>query len=570
VLPVAARTSEASVDALTNPTVQTRGGTYRIEHTTLKNVSISKKVGYGGVLVQFSRECLEFWNSPESFAMLLAVLIGGAAITWWLAVVFGNPPSAVFFTIMFLVFGIRPFFWGLLDQKRIRMDRRSDTVRIRELFRARTLCRLGDIVAVQFVGDSSRIEANLVFGDRPRFNLAALKAADDHRRMLQHAQHVAEFLQVPLVDQVVAKAFVGPVEPVGPVVREPSGIVRFPKPSMVAGDQQPVSSPLNSRIARFGKPLLALGFAAALVVWGLPAIKKALIHDPILGMAFSPDGKRLATVSFDPRLDVSTVTVWEAATGQVMRTLKGPSGLVESVAFSPDGTRLASAGKWIVNVWDVMTGQEMLTLKHDRSSAHTVTFSSDGKWLASASSIYDVSVWDATSGHEIRTLKHASPVDSVAFSPDSKHLASAGRGGTLKVWEAGSGEEILTIPSGAVWSVAYRPDGKFLASADSRGTVTVRDAATGKTTRTLAGHAKTVKSVVYSPDGRRLASASEDRTVKVWDAINGQEELTFKGHSGDVSSVAFSPDGKRLASASEDGSVKVWDPATGQVIQTLK
>ena len=76
-------------------------------------------------------------------------------------------------------------------------------------------------------------------------------------------------------------------------------------------------------------------------------------------MAFSPDGKRLASASWD-----KTVKVWDAATGQESLTLKGHTDGVMSVAFSPDGKRLASASEdQTVKVWDAATGQELLTLK---------------------------------------------------------------------------------------------------------------------------------------------------------------------------------------------------------------
>ena len=142
-------------------------------------------------------------------------------------------------------------------------------------------------------------------------------------------------------------------------------------------------------------------------------------------MAFSPDGKRLASASQD-----ETVKVWDAATGQETLTLKGHTSGVMSVAFSPDGKRLASASMdGTVKVWDAATGQETLTLKGHTGPVTSVAFSPDGKRLASASADKTVKVWDAATGQETLTLKgHTGGVTSVAFSPDGQRLASASRG----------------------------------------------------------------------------------------------------------------------------------------------
>jgi WD40 repeat protein len=307
-------------------------------------------------------------------------------------------------------------------------------------------------------------------------------------------------------------------------------------------------------------------------------------------VCFSPDGRRLASASYD-----KTVKVWDAQTGQEQLSLKGHTNQVVSVCFSPDGRRLASASSHgTVKVWDAQTGQELLTLK---GAVGCVCFSPDGRRLASASNDNTVRVWDAQSGQEQLTLKgHTFGVESVCFSPDGRRLASASgdiRGrGEVKVWDAQTGQEVLNLKghTGFVNSVCFSPDGRRLASASRDRTVKVWDAQTGQELLSLQGHTGYVSSVCFSPDGRRLASGSggwdqqkRDWTsgeVKVWDAQTGQEQLTLQGHTGIVTSVCFSPDGRRLASASggwdrqkrdwTSGEVKVWDAQSGQEQLTLQ
>lgn len=89
--------------------------------------------------------------------------------------------------------------------------------------------------------------------------------------------------------------------------------------------------------------------------------------------------------------------MWDTATGQELLTLKGHTARVSGVAFSPDGKRLASSsGDQTVKLWDAATGQELLTLKGHSGRVWSVAFSPDGKRLASASQDRTVKLWDAT------------------------------------------------------------------------------------------------------------------------------------------------------------------------------
>jgi len=293
----------------------------------------------------------------------------------------------------------------------------------------------------------------------------------------------------------------------------------------------------------------------------------------VWGVVFSPDGKRLVSSSSD-----QTLKVWDAANGQEMLTLRGHKDAVEGFALSPDGKQLASAGfDGTVKLWDPVSGQETLALQGHTDAVRMVAFSPDGKRLASASNDGTVKVWDIASDPEALTLKgHTGDVWGVAFSPDGKRLASASGDKTVKVWDTTSGEEMLTLQGHSDWvCVAYSPDGKRLASASKDRTLQVWDATSGREMLTLQGHTNSVTSVAFSPDGKRLASGAGEYygtpgEVKVWDATSGQEMLTLQGHTIRVTSVAFSPDGKRLASASDDKTVKLWDATSGQEMLTLK
>jgi WD40 repeat protein len=131
-----------------------------------------------------------------------------------------------------------------------------------------------------------------------------------------------------------------------------------------------------------------------------------------------------------------TIQVWDAQTGQELLTLKGGGS---GVAYSPDGKRLASASMDnTVKVWDAQTGEEILSLKGYASYVNSVAFSPDGKRLVSASYDKTVKLWDAQTGEELLTLEgHGGEnPNGVAFSPDGHRLATGSNEGTVKIWDA--------------------------------------------------------------------------------------------------------------------------------------
>lgn len=274
-------------------------------------------------------------------------------------------------------------------------------------------------------------------------------------------------------------------------------------------------------------------------------------------IAFSPDGKTLASGSYD-----ASISLWDLSTGRQSKVFNHTYAVL-SVAFSPDGRTLATGSyDKTVGLWDLKTWGKIQTLKGHSESVRSIAFSPDGKTLASGSWDKTVNLWDVASGSRIKTLQsHNSSVYSVAFSPDGRTLASGNDDGTVGLWDIATGSELKTLKlhKARVLYVVFSPDGRTLASGSSDNTVNLWDMASGVSIKTLKGHSDSVYSVAFSSDSRTLASGSRDKTISLWNLKTGNRLGILKGHNNAVNSVAFSPDDKMLASGSSDKTIDLWD-----------
>jgi WD40 repeat protein len=297
----------------------------------------------------------------------------------------------------------------------------------------------------------------------------------------------------------------------------------------------------------------------------------------VTALAFAPGGKVLAAAGED-----AAIRLWDPGSGKELRRL-GPRSLSPPLvlAFSPDGMILAADttidGRPAVDLWDVAAGRLLYEL---RGVCGAPAFSPDGTTLATAEGD-KVCLWDPATGRLLRrfTALAREPHHLVAFSPDGKALATAGgrigenRGATtLCLWDLPAGRlRHRLVHRGAVLAFAFSPDGKLLASTtddwlSADPTVTLWDVAAGKEVRSFRPFGGSVTNVAFSPDGKLLgAAATTARRVLLWDVASGAELHPTIGHDDTVLSLRFSPDGKALASAGRDGNACLWDVAAARL-----
>lgn len=316
-----------------------------------------------------------------------------------------------------------------------------------------------------------------------------------------------------------------------------------------------------------GKRLASCSIDGTAVLWDPRAGQQLLTLNgnagPVGSVAFSQDGKRLATGHWD------TLKIWDANTGAELFNLKGYAAA--GVAFGPDGKSLVSAGEREMKLWDAATGQEQRSWTSQQAAITFMTLSPDGKTIASASGSI-VQLRDIATGLDAQPLKHASQVNAVAFSPDGRTLVAGCSDAAMKFWDVATGQERDTLRghTAQVLAMVFSPDGKTLASASNDFTLKLWNVATGEVQRTLKGHNVQVNSLAFSPDGKTLAFGGLDCMVRLQEVDAETELLPPLAPLGPISDIAFSPDERFILTGGHDHILKLWDAATGKLLKTLE
>ncbi len=283
--------------------------------------------------------------------------------------------------------------------------------------------------------------------------------------------------------------------------------------------------------------------------------------DPVYSIAWSPDGKTIATAGFD-----NTVRLWDAGTRKEIKKFDGHSKLVLTVAFSPDGKELLSGSlDNTAKIWDLPTSGPAKTFGGLSAAPLALAVKPDQKQFVAASG-KGVKVHDLTSGAVVKELAGgAGEVSSVAWRGDGNQIASGDQAHTIRLWK-GSFEPdgVIESPSPAVLGLAYLPNNQQLVSAGSDGLARLWQLPVAEPRKIDVKAPAAVFSL--SQDGTKLATAGNDKILRIWNLADGKLVKEIPAPDQQIAAAALRADGSQAALALANKVVRICGVGDGKEV----
>ena len=286
----------------------------------------------------------------------------------------------------------------------------------------------------------------------------------------------------------------------------------------------------------------------------------------VLDTAVAPDQHTVAATTWEQ------LVLLDLRTGSVLARLSarrvfGARQSFKGIAFSPDGRRLAvGSGNGQVALLNTATLEPVKKpFQLHGNQVRGIAFCLDGNVLATSGGFGAmVKLTNLNTGRLLhppfRGVEGFFPPQPMAVSPDRKLLATGSPEQLVRVWDIASGRLTASSPRRVrfLHALAFSPDGRLLAYSDELGTIFTWDLKGQKPFRQLVSQAGPANTLAFSPDGRTLAAGYMDHSIRLWHPDIGQEVAVLTGHQEWVWCVAFAEHGNALLSGSRDGTLRVW------------
>jgi len=299
---------------------------------------------------------------------------------------------------------------------------------------------------------------------------------------------------------------------------------------------------------------------------GAQYVKVSVPHT-VLSLDFSPNSQALVADSF------TNVFVVEVSSLSLAWDAQKSYSRLGGVSFSPDGRFVTSpTGSAEVRFWEASDGAEQTSLVGFSSWVKSLAFSPDGAQLATGHEDNTVRVWDIANGARVKILQNPDVPFSLAFISNS--LLVVGSGYDLVLWDVPDEAQVWPEPlhahNGVVWSITSWPTNPdLITSGSADGTVEIYEREGPTPHNRFRGDESDIRSVAYSPDGNLLAAGFGDGAVWVWQDFASDPVFQFGENASAIGRVAFSPDGQTLVAIAEEGTVFQWQTADFTALPAL-